>query len=443
MSEFIQDNFLLQSSLAEDLYHNVVENLPIIDYHNHLDMKSLSMDKVCDNIAKLWSNPDPYKHRAMRINGVAEKYITGDASDHEKFLHWAKTVNKTIGNPLFHWSCLELKRCLGLDNYILTPENAQNIWDEYKNHKKSQLDILKKFNVEKMWTSNELFEDLSFHKSIEGCEINPSLRADSILEFNDLPNEVKCLDDYKALVVEKINEFEQANCKLSDHSLDIGFDFVLDKNPDKIFAKMYRGENVENDELINLKSHMLVFLGVEYAKRNWMMQLHVGAMRCTSQRLRARAGKAGGYAAIASACNIEGLNEFLNELEENDSLPRTILYNLNPADNAVFATLCGSYTGDGVIAKTQFGPAWWYNDHFSGINSHLETLSSFGLLSHFIGMTTDSRSVLSFSRHEYFRRILCNTIATWVKDGYFPNDKQLLKELLGNISYYNAKRILK
>ena len=443
MSEFIHDNFLLQTNLAEDLYHNVAKSLPIIDYHNHLDVKSLAMNKVCDNITPLWVSLDPYKHRAMRINGISEKYITGDASEHEKFLHWAKTMSKTIGNPLYHWSCLELKRCFNFDDYILTPKNAQSIWDEYKNHKKSALDILQKFNVEKTWTSNQIFEDLSFHKSIKAINIYPSLRADSILTFEDLPDEVKSLDDYKAIIVENLDRFGQANCKLSDHSLDIGFDFSLALNPDRIFKKIQKGKMLQEDELASIKSHMLMFLGAEYAKRNWVMQLHVGAMRYTSQRLRKVSGPAGGYAAIASTCRIEAVSNFLNKLEEEENLPRTILYNLNPADNAVFATLCGSFTGDGVIAKTQFGPAWWYNDHFAGMNSHLKALSSFGLLSHFIGMTTDSRSVLSFSRHEYFRRILCNTIAEWAKSEYLPNDQQLLKELVSDITYYNAKRIFK
>lgn len=443
MSSFIHNDFLLHSKLAEYLYHDVVKNLPIIDYHNHLNIKSLAQNKVYDNLAQLWLLPDPYKHRAMRMNGIKEKYITGNASDYKKFLKWADTVCKTVGNPLFHWSCLELKRCFGYEDYVLTPRNAQSIWDEYPGRKKGVLDFLQEFNVDTICTSDSLFDDLSFHKSIKKTKVYPSLRADSIFTFANFPDEVKSLDDYKAIVIRKLDDFDEAGCRLADHSLNSRFDFLACINPERLFERVLANKDVSEDELTGLKSHLLVFLGAEYAKRNWVMQLHIGARRYTSCRLHKICGRAGGFAAMDSNCRISAISELLNALGEDNNLPGTILYNLNPADNASFATLCGSFTGDGVLTKTQFGPAWWYNDHFFGIVSQLENLSSFSLLSHFIGMTTDSRSVLSFSRHEYFRRILCNTIATWVKDEYLPNDRQLLDDLVSNIAYYNAKRILK
>jgi glucuronate isomerase len=255
---------------------------------------------------------------------------------------------------------------------------------------------------------------------------------------------IKNLDQYKFAIIAKLDHFDVAGCRLSDHSLDGGFalDFTAMINPDLLFKTIISGDSLSEKELAVLKTHLLVFLGQEYGKRNWVMQLHMGAQRYTSSRLRRIAGPAGGYATIGQSCDIKGLCTFLDMLEQKEKLPRTILYTLNPTDNAAFATLTGSFTEDGIAGKVQFGPAWWYNDHYDGMRQQLIALSGYGLLGHFIGMTTDSRSILSFSRHEYFRRLFCNLIGEWVENGHLPNDSGLLSQLVTDISYNNSNKMI-
>ncbi len=461
--KFINDNFYLKDQLAIELYHRAAKHLPIIDFHNHLNPKIISENRRFGNIAEAWVLTDPYKHRAMRICGIPESGITGNAPDKEKFLNWAATVPKTLGNPLFMWSALELKRIFGIDEF-LNEKNAGKIWDLCNHQLKQEgyfaTDILKKFNVEKLCTSDDLLDDTEQHKlatRAQGIEIFPSLRGDSMLAFDqpyfnnwfkvlqEQTNQtIKTLDGYKVAILQKLDKFAIAGCRLADHSLDSGFDFdpPSELQASMVFLNWLNGIQTNTGDLICLKNHLLLFLGNEYAKRRWILQLHIGAHRFTSSRLRQLAGPSGGFASIGNSCNITGLCSLFDELEKKESLPKIILYTLNPADNEAFSTLTGSYAEDGVPGKIQFGPGWWYNDQYEGIRSQLTNLASYGLISQFIGMTTDSRSVFSFSRHEYFRRILCNLIAGWVRNGNLPEDFGLLSGLVGDICYYNSKNYI-
>lgn len=458
--DFIHDDYFLQKPLAKELYHMHAKDLPVIDFHNHLNPGHLVTNRKFANLAEAWVLSDPYKHRAMRICGVDENGITGDAPDKDKFLNWAKTLPKTLGNPLFLWSALELKRIFGIDE-ILKEKNAPEIWEQCNLQLQSEgfgaADILRKFKAETVCTSDDLLDDLTDHRQAtekSGIRVFPSLRGDSIVGF-DLPSfknwfeklqeklnqPIQNLDDYKMAILLELKRFRDAGCRLSDHSLDSGFvfDFPSDTAASHIFKKWMDGNELTEEDFIRLKNHLLFFLSEEYAKYNWILQLHIGAHRYTSSRLRRLAGPAGGFATIGNSCDITGLCTFFDGLEKNGNLPKVILYTLNPADNEAFATLTGSYSEDGVPGKIQFGPAWWYNDHYEGIRKQLTALSSHGILSQFIGMTTDSRSVFSFSRHEYFRRVLCNQIATWVDEGNLPNNKELLVKLVRDISYFNSK----
>ncbi len=464
MKYFLNKNFLLSNQIAETLFHTVASPLPLVDYHNHLNPQHLAENKQFETIAELWVTGDPYKHRAMRINGIPENGITGNASDKEKFLNWVKTFPKTMGNPLFHWTCLELKEIFGVDE-LLSEKNAEAIWThcnvKLQENGFRAIDLLRKWNAEMVCTSDDLLDDLNPHQAATnlklGLTVLPSLRSDSMIAF-ETPGfatwlsklsevtgaEINSLDQYKEALQTKLDKFDLAGCRLADHSLDGGFafDFSKNTNPDQLFARLISGTKLTANEMAILKTHIMVFLGQEYCKRNWVMQLHIGAQRYTSSRLRKTAGPSGGFATIGQSCDITGLSTFLDALDLNEKLPRTILYTLNPMDNAPFATLTGSYSQDGIAGKIQFGPAWWYNDHYDGMKQQLTTLANHGLLSHFIGMTTDSRSILSFSRHEYFRRLLCNLIGEWVETGHLPNDPSLLNQLVSDISYNNSSRMI-
>ncbi len=459
---YIHDKFYLKSDLAVELFHEV-KDLPVTDYHNHLNPKDLAANRKFDNIAEGWIKADPYKNRAMRISGIPENEITGTASDKQKFLNWASTVPKTAGNPLFAWNAIELKRVFGIDD-ILSEKNAEDVWHFCNKQLQTDgfgaVDILKKFQLETACTSDDLLDDLSFHKDAvknQGIQILPSLRGDSILDIGQasfaawseklqhLTNQrISDLDHYKMAIIGRVNKFYDAGCRLADHSLDAGFTFGVPSEMEaaNAFSKWKNNSKLSDKEIARFKNYMLNFLGVEYAKRNWILQLHIGAQRFTSSRLRKLAGNAGGYATIGVSCDIHGLCMFLDSLESGGNLPGIILYTLNPSDNEAFATITGSYAEDRVPGKIQFGPGWWYNDQYEGIRKQLTGLASYGLLGQFIGMTTDSRSVFSFSRHEYFRRILCNLIAEWVEEDNLPRDYGLLSGLVKDISYRNSKKMI-
>ncbi len=462
-NSFIHDNFFLQSQLAEDLYHNMAKCLPVIDFHNHLNPVDLAENRKFNNLTDAWVAHDPYKHRAMRICGVPENNITGSVPHEVKFNNWAETLPKTIGNPLYLWSALELKRVFGIEE-PLTKDNSAELYN-YCNKKLKEegfgaADILKKFNPETVCTSDDLLDDISVHQRAgqkHGFRVLPSLRGDSMLNADQptfMPwlaklqdqsiQKIKTLDDFKNAILAMLDRFSAAGCCLADHALDSGFQFAKANVTEAavFFENLLNGKQLHKNELAGFKTHMFVFLASEYARRKWTLQLHIGAHRFTSSRLRRLSGPVGGYATIGNTCDISGLCGFLDQLEKADALPRVILYTLNPADNEAFATLTGSFAEDGKPGKIQFGPAWWYNDHYEGMRQQFTALASYGLLSLSAGMTTDSRSVFSFSRHEYFRRVLCNLIAEWVSAGNLPNDYKILSRLISDISYYNSKNQL-
>ena len=466
MKNIYTPDFLLSNAYGKRLFHEVAEGLPIIDWHNHVDPSVLATNKTFDNIYQLWVQNDPYKHRAMRIFGIEESLITGsESTDYEKFVAWAKCLPHTVGNPLFHWSCMELKTIFGIDS-VLTFDNALEIWEKanpiLKQKNYGALDILSRFKVEMLCTSDDLLDDLAHHTTLSenGSDVAclPSLRSDSIINFNQssffnwlekLENitkiKVNSLENYKKAVVQRLDFFDEKGCLLSDHSLDGGFRFIQ-TDPSvsaRIFSKFLEKKTLTNTEFVRLQSHVLHFLGIEYAKRDWKMQLHIGAHRFTSSRLRQKVGAAGGFAGIGNTADIASICSFLDELDLKNSLPKTILYTLNPADNAAFATLTGSFSTDNVQGKIQFGPAWWYNDHYEGIRQQLLDLSSYGLLSTTIGFTTDSRSILSFTRHDYYRRILCNLLGEWVEQGKLPDDWGFLSNLVRRVAYENIKNWIK
>ncbi len=444
-------DFLLTTSLAKRLYDEVARDLPIIDYHNHLSVSDISKNIQPENIARLWVTSDPYKHRAMRILGVPEKYITGDASDFEKFEVWYTALPRLIGNPLFDWSVMEMKTVFDFE--LLPFGNAEDVWDKLNSRLAGMTarDILRKFNIEYSAPCASLCDDLSvFDKDAGLC---PSLRGDDLLlpsreliiKLEALTKKsIKTLSDYISAVNSRLDAFAACGCVFSDHALDDGFKYRVDdgKNEER-FSAYILGNVISEDDKCVLSSCILKKLAGSYARCGFTMQLHIGARRHTSTRLRTLAGPAGGYAAIGHTADISSITALLDDIEkEKHGLPRVLLFTLNPSDNAVMATLSGSYSKDGVEALISQGPAWWWCDHYQGICDMLDNFTVHSVLSSFIGMTTDSRSLLSFVRHDYFRRVLCDWVSDMVSKNRLPDDFNLLADTVLKICYKNAKNIL-
>ena len=461
MKTFITDNFLLNSKTAQRLYHDYVKFMPIIDYHNHLNPQEIAEDKYFDNITRVWLNGDHYKWRAMRANGINENYVTGRASDKEKFLKWAATVPKTLRNPLYHWTHLELLRYFEIDD-LLDEKTAQNIW-----HKTGEKllspefrvqGLLKKMNVETVCTTDDPVDDLSFHKKIKNSNFNikviPAWRPDKALAVENLKNYntyIDKLEDAAGIEIFNYEEllralqmrhdfFHRQGCRLSDHGLERFYaeEYTL-KEVDAVFRKIRAGKDISKLESDKFKSALLYDLAVMDAEKGWVQQFHVGALRNNNRRMLKTVGPDAGFDSIGDFKTAKSMAAFLSRLDEAGKLSKTILYNLNPADNEVFATMAGNFNDGTIPGKVQWGAAWWFLDQKDGIEKQLNTLSNMGLLSRFVGMLTDSRSFLSFPRHEYFRRILCNIIGDDVEKGLLPNDIDMLGKLVQDISYYNAK----
>jgi len=458
---FLGKNFLLQNSIAEHLYHDVAADLPIVDFHNHLPTADIAADRQFENITQLWIAGDPYKHRLMRIFGIPENEITGNVGDELKFKNWAKILPQTVGNPLYHWSALELKRVFDIDK-LLNEHSAEEIWQECNMKlQKPQFkaaNLTEKFNPEYLITSDKVLDDISIHKKANvrliNIQILPSLRGDDLLNFsqpdfakfleNLSGNEVSDLTDYQQVIIKYLEKFHQAGCVMADHALDAGFEYIhtSEETARTIFTDVLAGKPLDIKQEVQLQSYVLHFLGKAYAASNWVFQLHIGAHRNTSTRLARLTGGAGGFAGIGNSCDINSLVRFMDDLEKDNHLPRIILYTLNPNDYEALATLTGSFAEDGLAGKIQLGPAWWYNDHQSGIERHLEVIANYGVLSRFIGMTTDSRSILSLSRHEYFRRIFCNYLGEQVRQNKIPDDFELLGQIVKQVCYINSKTMI-
>jgi glucuronate isomerase len=461
MTTFIHEDFLLRSKTARQLYHEWAAAAPIIDYHCHLDPRDLAADRRFKNLAQLWVTGDPYKHRAMRLAGVPERVITGDATERERFDAWAATVPQTMGNPLHHWTALELKRYFGIDE-PLNAASAGRIWEagsaRLREPEFSARGLLTQRGVACVCTSDRLLDDLAPHAAASqgGLRVLPSLRADDVTAV-DAPDYVAWvrqlgestgvrIDDYAAFrtaVGQCLDVFARAGCRLSDHALDdFTYASVSESDTAALFGRRLGGEALSASEVMRLRSGLLRFLGAEYARRGWILQLHLGAQRRTSSRLRRLAGPVGGYAGIGRACDVPSLCTWFDDLESVGALPRTILYPLNPADFVPLAVLTGSFAEDGVVGKLQLGPAWWFNDHGAGMRAQLDAVANHSLLSSFIGMTTDSRSLLSMVRHEYFRRVFCDWLGEQVSAGSLPADVEQLGALVRAICFENARRAL-
>ena len=444
----MRQDLLLHSDEARALYRQVA-GLPLIDWHNHLSIADLRNDRKFRTITELWVASDPYKHRAMRICGVPEKCISGDASDFDKFAAWWRTLPMLAGNPLYFWSVMELEKVFGVTE---SPgESSARAMYDLLNEKLagdgfSARGILEKFNVEYAAPCAGLADDLSQFDGLPG--IVPSFRGDDALKLN-FPADcgAATLAELRTYLAGRVTELHEHGCRFADHALDGDFTYVPDDGGnDARFAAWRRGELVpgfESDWLC-LQSEILRTLAGEYARRGWVLQLHIGALRRTSDRLRVAAGPTGGYASFAGACDMETLVTLLNDLEKSAAgMPRVILYTLNPVNHAAFANLSGSFTGDGVRGQVRLGPAWWYCDHRSGIRDCLAKTAAFGVLSVFPGMTTDSRSLLSFVRHDYYRRVMCDFLAEQAAADELPRDMATLSELAEALAYGNAKEMIK
>ena len=445
----INDNFMLKNDVAKKLY-KMVENLPIIDYHCHLVPKMIADDHQFRNIADLFLGGDHYKWRQMRSNGIDEKYITGDASDYEKFIAFAKTVPGLIGNPMYHWTHLELKRYFDIDE-PLTEESAPRIWEKCNEllakPEYSAKNLIRRSGVEVICTTDDPADTLEYHEQLRDFEtkILPTFRPDKAVDIDKVffmpyieKIGVKSFDELTAWLRSRIAYFADHGCRLSDHA----FEYVpfAEGDASAVYEKKMRGEELTRYEIDSFKTAVLKVCAEEYAARGWAMQIHIGALRNNNTRMFEKLGADTGFDSINDLCIAESLSAFLNYLNTAEIIPKTILYVLNPKDNYVIGTMLGNFQGSLIPGKIQFGSGWWFNDQRDGMEAQMQALANLGMISNFVGMLTDSRSFVSYPRHEYFRRIMCNLIGKWVEEGEYPEDYASLEKIVQGIAYYNAKR---
>ena len=456
---FINNDFLLKTKTAQRLYHEFAEHLPIIDYHNHLSPQQIAENYQFKNLTEIWLEGDHYKWRAMRSNGVPEKFITGESPDEEKFKKWAETVPYLIKNPLHHWTHLELKRYFEIDE-LLSSENADKIYkhcsDLLQKPTHSTQHLLKRMKVKVVCTTDDPCDDLKYHKAFKSdslLKMLPAFRPDNALHIeketflayierlsNSSEIKIESFEELVNALKIRVEYFHNVGCRLSDHGLtNIPLATYNKEGAEVVFRKRIEGKKLSKTEVDQFKVTLLVELGKMYHQKGWVMQLHLGAIRNNNLKLLNLIGADVGCDSIGDYEQATGLSNFLNLLTLEDMLPKTILYNLNPRDNEVFATMAGNFNNDGGINKVQWGSAWWFLDQKDGIEKQLNALSNMGLLSRFVGMLTDSRSFLSFPRHEYFRRILCNLLGNDMENGELPNDIDWIGKIVQDICYYNAK----
>jgi len=462
MKPFIHENFLLQNEIAVHLFHEHAKKLPIIDYHCHLNPQEVANDHKFRSITELWLGGDHYKWRAMRTNGVAEKYITGDASDWDKFQKWAETMPYCMRNPLYHWTHLELKTCFGIDK-VLNPQTAKEIYDECNEKlaspEFSARNLMLHYNVETVCTTDDPIDSLEYHKQIKESgfkvKVLPTWRPDMAMTvenpvaYRDYIDKlakvsgvsINCFDDIiKALLV-RHKYFEQMGCRLSDHGMEEFYadDFTA-KELDEIFSKVYSGEVLTETEIRKFKSAMMLEFGKMDADTGWTQQFHYGVIRNQNTKMFNLIGKDTGYDSMAQVMTAKSMNRYLDHLNSMDKLTKTIIYNLNPSDFEMVGTTIGNFQDGSVPGKIQLGAGWWFLDQKNGMEQQMQVLSMLGLLSRFVGMLTDSRSFVSYPRHEYFRRILCNLIGNDVVKGEIPSSEMhRIEQMIEDISYFNAK----
>ena len=462
MKTFMDKDFLLSNNTACRLYHEFAETTPVLDYHCHINPKEIAEDRKFDNITQVWLGGDHYKWRFMRSCGVDEKYITGDASDKEKFLKWAEVLGKAIGNPLYHWSHLELQRYFNF-NKPLNKNTAEEAWEvcnaALAKDDMSARNIIRRSNVTLLCTTDDPVDDLRYHKEIAkdstfDVKVLPAWRPDKAmnLEKENYLDYLSQLEEASGISIfsfqalkealsKRMDFFASMGCTVSDHGLEyVMYHPGTQEEVEKIFAKRLNGELPNRAEELTFKTEFLLYICKEYAKRNWVLQLHYGVKRDNNTKMYKLLGPDTGYDCIQNKTSAAELADFLNALAVTDSLPKTILYSLNPIDNAYIGTILGCFQNSEAVSKIQQGSAWWFNDHKIGMQDQMASLASLGNLSGFVGMLTDSRSFLSYTRHEYFRRILCNYIGTLVENGEFPENYEILGEIVKDISYFNAVR---
>jgi glucuronate isomerase len=462
MKPFLTEDFLLQTQTARALYHDFAENMPIFDYHCHLPVEEIAADRTFENLTDIWLRGDHYKWRAMRANGIAERLITGDASDFEKFRAWAATVPKTVRNPLYHWTHLELKRYFGVSGKLLNPETAEEIYTgcsaRLREGDFSTRRILERMNVKVVCTTDDPTDTLAHHLRLKAerafpVKVLPAFRPDKALgvesprDFNTWVERLEAsaglavdnFDSFLEAIRRRHDFFHRAGCRLSDHGIE--HPFVVDytaKDVNKAFEKVRQGKKPTPAEALKYKSAVMLELARMDAEMGWTQQFHFGALRNVNGKAMAAMGPDTGYDAIGDFEMARALAKFLDCLEREGRLAKTILYVMNARDNEVVATALGCFQDGSLPGKMQFGSAWWFNDQKDGIERQINTLSNMGLLSRFVGMLTDSRSFLSYPRHEYFRRVLCNLLGNDVENGELPDDMELLGGMVKDICFRNA-----
>ena len=458
----INENFILRTKTAKQLYNDYAKDMPIIDYHCHINPQEIAEDRKFDNITQVWLGGDHYKWRIIRSNGVDENEITGDADDRTKFGHFADAIPKTIGNPMYHWTHLELNKYFQYDG-ILCSDTAEEVWnlcnEKLQDDNMSVRGLINQSNVAVIGTTDDPVDDLRWHKAIAEdksfkTRVVPSYRPDKAVniekpgfcEYIEKLSSVcgfaiKTVADVKKALSLRLEFFCENGCKASDHGLDYAVYSVADEEYlNRVLQDALSGKTINQADADAYKTAILLHLGEEYAKHDVVMQIHYGAIRNTNSKMFEKLGPDTGFDCISTrACGNE-LVAFMNSLEEKNALPKTVLYSLNPHDNAMLDTFLGAFQGTEVAGKIQHGSAWWFNDTKRGMEEQLKSLADLSILGNFIGMLTDSRSFLSYTRHDYFRRILCNLIGEWVENGEYPNDQKALKEIIEGICYNNAKK---
>ncbi|MCI9361740.1 MAG: glucuronate isomerase [Hungatella sp.] len=462
MKQFMDKDFLLSTDMAKTLYHDYASKVPVLDYHCHINPQEIAENRKFENITQVWLGGDHYKWRQMRSNGVEEKYITGDASDREKFQKWAETMPKLIGNPLYHWSHLELKTYFGYEGY-LNGDTAEEVWnlcnEKLQQDSMTVRNIIKQSNVTLICTTDDPIDSLEWHKKIKeddtfDVQVLPAWRPDKAMNI-EKPDfaaymgklsaasgiEVKDLASLKEALKNRMDFFAASGCSVSDHGLEYVMYFPADDaEVDAILKKALAGEALTKEEQAKYKTAFMLFVARQYNRLNWVMQLHYGCKRDNNAYKFQQLGPDTGFDCINDYTPCAQLADFLNALSSTNEIPKTIIYSLNPNDNASIGTIIGCFQGPGVAGRIQQGSAWWFNDHKTGMTDQMTSLANLGCLGNFIGMLTDSRSFLSYTRHDYFRRIMCELIGGWVDNGEYPADMKSLKEIVEGISYYNAVR---
>ena len=459
MKQFMDKDFLLSTEMSQTLYHQFAENMPILDYHCHINPQEIYEDRKFENITQVWLGGDHYKWRQMRSNGVDEKYITGDGSDREKFQAWAETMPKLIGNPLYHWSHLELRRYFGYEGY-LNGDTAEEVWNlcnaKLQEDSMTVRNIIKQSGVTLICTTDDPVDSLEWHKKIAedptfDVQVLPAWRPDKAMnvekptygEYIAQLSKVSCVEvkDFASLkeaLKNRMAFFASMGCCVSDHALEyVMYAPASDAEVDAILQKGLSGEAISKEEELKYKTAYMLFVAREYVKLGWVMQIHYGCKRDNNAYMFEQLGPDTGYDCINNYAPSAQMADFLNALSATNDIPKTILYSLNPNDNASIGSIIGCFQGD-IPGKIQQGSAWWFNDHKIGMTEQITSLANLGCLGNFVGMLTDSRSFLSYTRHEYFRRILCDIFGTWVENGEYPADMKALEELVKGICYNNA-----